>query len=124
MKKSPNSFGNLKYFLYLCNMKEIHFYTNLTTENQTSEWDLDTMCVDYYNSNKAIEDPQETMVKTTQLSLLRNAWDYIRRGDKVFIHNGDKVLEVKEHMEGTDKDIRPGHNIQILLLGGALGPIE
>ena len=105
-------------------MKEIHFYTNLTNEEQTSEWDLDTMCVDYFTSNKMIEDPDETLVKTTQLSLLRNAWNYIGRGDRVFIHNGNKVFEVKEHMDGTDKDIRPGHNIQILLTGGGFGPIE
>ena len=106
------------------NMKEIHFYTNLTNEEQTSEWDLDTMLVDYYTANKAIEDPNERIVKTTQLSLLQNSWDYINRGDKVFIHNGNKVLEVKEHMDGTDKDIRVGHNIQTLLLGGTFGPIE
>ena len=39
------------------NMKEIHFYTNLTNVEQTSEWDLDNMCVDYFTSNKAIENP-------------------------------------------------------------------
>ena len=104
-------------------MKEIHFYTNLTNEDQTSEWDLDTMCVDYFTSNEAIENPDEKMVKTTQLCLLRNAWDYIDRGDRVFIHNGNKVLEVKEHMDGTEKDIRTGHNIQTLLLGGTFGKI-
>lgn len=106
------------------NMKEIHFYTNLTNEEQTSEWDLDTMCVDYYTTDKAINDHDEEIVKTTQLSFLRNSWDYINRGDKVFIHNGNKVLEVKEHMEGTSKDILHGHNIQTLLIGGTFGPIE
>ena len=104
-------------------MKEIHFYTNLTNEEQTSEWDLDTMCVDYYTSNQAIEDPDEKIVKTTQLSLLVNAWDYINRGDRVFIHNGSSILEVKEHMEGTNKDIRTGHNIHTLLIGGTFGKI-
>lgn len=105
-------------------MKEIHFYTNLTNEEQTSEWDLDTMCVDYYTTDKAINDPDERIVKTTQLSFLRNSWDYINGGDKVFIHNGNKVLEVKDHMEGTSKDILYGHNIQTLLIGGTFGPIE
>lgn len=104
-------------------MKEIHFYTNLTNEDQTSEWDLDTMCVDYCTSNEAIENPDERIVKTTQLCLLRNAWDYIRRGDKVFIHNGDKVLEVKPHMDGTDKDIKVGHDISRLLIGGTFGKL-
>lgn len=105
-------------------MKEIHFYTNLTNEEQTSEKDLDTMLVDYFTSCEAIENPNVEVVKTTQIALLRNAWDYIRRGDAVFIHNGRKVLEVKEHMEGTNKDIRVGHNIQNILTGGTFGPIE
>jgi len=104
-------------------MKEIHFYTNLTNEEQTSEWDLDTMCVDYYATNEAINNPDEEIVKTTQLSFLRNSWDYINQGWKVFIHNVDKVLEVKEHMDGTDKDIRPGHNILTLLIGGTFGEL-
>ena len=104
-------------------MKEIHFYTNLTNEDQTSEWDLDTMCVDYCTSNEAIENPDERIVKTTQLCLLRNAWHYIKRGDKVFIHNGDKVLEVKPHMDGTDKDIKVGHDISRLLIGGTFGKL-
>jgi hypothetical protein len=81
------------------------------------------MCVDYYATNEAIENPDERIVKTTQLCLLRNAWDYINQGCKVFIHNGDKVLEVKEHMDGTDKDIRPGHNILTLLIGGTFGEL-
>ena len=105
-------------------MKEIHFYTNLTNEVQTSEWDLDTMFVDYFTTNEAIEVSNEKIIKTTQLSFLKNAWDYINRGHRVFIHNGDKVLEVKEHMEGTDKDIRYGHNIETLLIGGTFGSIE
>jgi len=105
-------------------MKEIHFYTNLTNEEQTSEKDLDTMLVDYFTSWAAIENPNVEVVKTTQIALLRNAWDYIRRGDAVFIHNGRKVLEVKEHMEGTQKDIRVGHNILSILTGGTFGPIE
>jgi len=104
-------------------MKEIHFYTNLTNEEQTSEWDLDTMCVDYFTSNEAIENPDEKMVKTTQLCLLRNAWDYIDRGYKVFIHNGKSVYDVKEHMTGVNKDIRVGNDVSKLLIGGLFGEL-
>lgn len=104
-------------------MKEIHFYTNLTNEEQTSEWDLDDMCVDYYITNKTIEDPNEKTVKTTQLSFLRNTWDYIDKGYKVFIHNGSEVFEVKEHMDGVNKDIRYGMDISKLLIGGTFGKI-
>lgn len=105
------------------NMKEIHFYTNLTNEEQTSERDLDTMCVDYFTTNKAIENPYETMVKTTQLSFLRNTWDYIDRGYKVFIHNGTSVYDVKEHMTGVNKDIRVGNDLSRLLIGGTFGEL-
>ena len=105
------------------NMKEIHFYTNLTNEEQTSEWDLDTMCVDYFTTNEAIENPDEKMVKTTQLSFLRNTWDYISRGYKVFIHNQSEVYDVKEHMTGVNKDIRVGNDMSKLLIGGLFGEL-
>lgn len=107
-------------------VKEIHFYTNLCNETQTSEWDLEDMKIDWVSSWNAIEDPDEMIVKTTQLYLLSNAWAYIDRGNRVFVHNGEKVLEVKEHMEGTidGKDIRKAHNICKLLCGGVFGSIE
>ena len=104
-------------------MKEIHFYTNLTNEEQTSEWDLDNMCVDWFTTNAKIEDPYEKMVKTTQLSFLRNTWDYISRGYKVFIHNQSKVYDVKEHMTGVSKDIRVGNDMSKLLIGGLFGEL-
>lgn len=104
-------------------MKEIHFYTNLTNEEQTSEWDLDDMCVDYYTTYNAIENPDEKIVKTTQLSFLRNTWDYIDRGYKVFIHNSSNVYDVKEHMSGVNKDIRIGNDVSRLLIGGIFGVI-
>ena len=103
--------------------KSIHFFTNLTNEKQTSEWDLDTMCVDYCSTNEEINDPNGGIVKTTQLSFLRNAWDYISMGYHVFIHNGDQVLEVKEHMDGTNKDIKVGNDISRLLIGGTFGKL-
>lgn len=104
-------------------MKEIHFYTNLTNEEQTPEKDLDTMCVDYVSTVNAIDDRTVENVKTTQLALLRNAWNYVGMGYRVFIHNGADVLEVKEHMGGVEKDIRYGHDISRLLLGGTFGEI-
>ncbi len=105
------------------NMKEIHFYTNLTNEEQTSEWDLDTMCVDYYTSNEAIEDLNVTMVKTTQLGLLRNTWDYINRGDMVFIHNGSEIIKIEPNMFYKGKYIKPGHDLSRMLIGGTFGEI-
>ena len=104
-------------------MKTIHFFTNLTNDEQVNESWLDTMLVDYFTTAEAIDMPGVEKVRTTQLSFLQNAWDYISKGWRVFIHNGDQVLEVKEHMAGTDKDIRKGHNIAKLLIGGAFGEI-
>lgn len=104
-------------------MKEIHFYTNLTNEEQTSEWDLDDMCVDWFTTNAKIENPYEKTVKTTQLSFLRNTWDYISRGYKVFIHNQSEVYDVKEHMSGVSKDIRIGNDVSRLLIGGLFGEL-
>lgn len=107
-------------------MKQIHFFTNLNNPEQTSEWDLDTMCVDYSITQFMIDEPNVEKVKTTQLSFLINAWDYIGKGYKVYIHNGAEVFEVKEHMENThsEKDIQKGHNILKLLLGGEFGKIN
>ena len=105
------------------NMKAIHFFTNLTNDEQVNENWLDTMCVDYFTTNEAINDPKVERVRTTQLSFLRNSWDYIDKGWRVFIHNGEQVLEVKEHMTGTDKDIRKGHDLYKLLIGGTFGEI-
>ena len=107
-------------------MKEIHFFTNLNNSEQTSEWDLDTMCIDYAITQFMIEQPKIEKVKTTQLSFLINAWDYIDKGYKVYIHNGAEVFEVREHMENTcfGKDIQKGHNILKLLLGGEFGKIN
>lgn len=107
-------------------MKQIHFFTNLNNPEQTSEWDLDTMCVDYSITQFMIDEPNVEKVKTTQLSFLINAWDYIDKGYKVYIHNGTEVFEVKEHMESTrsGKDIQKGHDILKLLLGGEFGKIN
>lgn len=107
-------------------MKQIHFFTNLNNSEQTSEWDLDTMCVDYSITQFMIDEPNVEKVKTTQLSFLINAWDYIDKGYNVYIHNGTEVFEVKEHMENTHygKDIQKGHNILKLLLGGEFGKIN
>ena len=105
-------------------MREIHFYTNLNNLDQVNDWDLETMCTDHCSTQEAINNEEERLVKTTQLHFLRNAWDYIDRGYKVFIHNGITVLEVKEHMDGTEKDVHYGHNILNMLTGGTFGEIK
>lgn len=106
--------------------KEIHFYTNLCNEKQTTEWDLETMHTDYVSTIRAINDSNERIVKTTQLEFLNNAWDYIDHGCDVYIHNSNKpTLKVEEHMPTANgKDIRYAHNICRLLCAGVFGKIE
>lgn len=106
-------------------MKEIHFYTNLNNIEQTSDWDLETMCTDYVATEKAIEDSDIEIVKTTQLVFLNNAWNYIDKGYRVIIHNSIIVFEIKEKITAPDgKEIRHGHNICKLFCAGIFGKIE
>lgn len=108
-------------------MKQIHFYTDLCNEEQTSEWDLDTMNTDFVSTVREIEKVTKEgrgIVKTTQLSLLHNTWDYIDEGFDVFIHIREENMNVSEHMRTpSGKDIRRGQDLSRLLLGGTFGKI-
>lgn len=99
-------------------MKEIHFYTNLCNEEQVSDWDLETMLTDYVGTREAIDDPESNIVKTTQLSFLRNAWDYMEKGIKVYIHNGKESFRVIEHMK------RDGLDVEAILINGGFGELS
>lgn len=107
-------------------MKEIHFYTNLNNIEQVSDWDLETMNTDYVSTSKAIDNENCEIVKTTQLSFLIDSWYYIYNKEyKIYIHNDNKIYEVKEHMDScTDMDIKYGYNICKLLLGGVFGKLK
>lgn len=105
--------------------RELHFYTNLCNEEQTSEWDLDTMQVDFVNARKAIYEGNERIVKTTVLTFLGDTWDLIDDGWRVFIHNDNVVMEIKEGMVTPNgKEIRRGHNLHRMLVASALGEIK
>ena len=103
--------------------KTIHFFTNISNDDQMPEEWLDDLRIDYYSTVEAIEDPNIERVRTTQIVLLRNAWDYIAQGYRVFIHIREEVFEVKEHMNGAIKDITIGNDLSRLLTGGAFGEI-
>lgn len=98
-------------------MKEIHFYTNLCNEEQVSDWDLETMLTDYVGTKNAIDDPETNIVKTTQLSFLRNAWDFMEKGVKIYIHNGDESFQIFDHMK------RKGIDAEELLLNNVFGKL-
>jgi len=106
------------------NTKEIHFYTNLCDIEQVSDWDLDTMLTDFVSTRDSIEKGETRIVKTTQLSFLRNTWDYIDRGIRVFVHNDGHEIEITEHCNACNKDLRVGHDVSRLFIGGAFGELK
>lgn len=107
--------------------KEIHFYTNLNDIEHVSDWDLETMCTDYVSTLKALNNKEYIhfkIVKTTQLSFLVNTWDYINEGYRIYLHNENEI-EIKEGIKtNTGKEVKRGHNILKLLLGGEFGKIK
>lgn len=106
-------------------VRELHFYTNLSDIEQTSDWDLENMLTDYVETEKAIKDNDIDTIKTTQLTFLNDAWYYIDKGFDVYIHISNKILKVEEHMIGVNgKDIRYGHNICRILCSGGFGEIK
>lgn len=98
------------------NTKEIHVHTNIKT------CPTDALN-DYVGMINVIAKEQRAVVHTTQIAILSDVWWYLDNGVRIFIHNNGKVLEVKEGMDGTNKDIRRGHNIMRLLLGHCFGDI-
>ena len=104
-------------------MDEIHFYTDLCDIEQVSDWDLETMNTDY-TSTKASIDSGDKIVKTTILSFLDDAWDFIRNGVRVFIHVNSREIEVKDGMVAENgKEIRKGHRILQLLRNNYFGEL-
>lgn len=105
-------------------MKEIHFYTDLCDVEQVSEWDLDTMNIDY-TSTKASIDSGVEIVKTTILTFLDDAWDFIENGVRVFIHVNSREVEVKDGIIAENgKEIRKGHRLLKLLRCNYFGELK
>ena len=105
-------------------MKEIHFYTDLCDIEQVSDWDLETMNTDYTSTKASIDNGVE-IVKTTILSFLDDAWDFIGNGVRVFIHINSREIEVKDGMIAENgKEIREGHRILKLLRCNYFGELK
>ena len=105
-------------------MKEIHFYTDLCDIEQVSDWDLDNMNTDYTSTKSSIDNGVR-IVKTTILSFLDDAWDFIENGVRVFIHVNSREIEVKDGMTAENgKEIRKGHRILQLLRNNYFGELK
>ena len=105
-------------------MKEIHFYTDLCNIEQVSDRDLENMNTDYV-STKASIDNGVGIVKTTILSFLDDAWDFIEKGARVFIHVNSREIEVKKGMKAENgKEIRKGYRILKLLRCNYFGELK
>ena len=95
-------------------MKEIHFYKDtLGIANYYYEFVLkthnDTVC--------AIQNGLDT-IYTYAISALDFSW-LIDEGYKIYLHENGKVGEVYEGVtELTDKELRKGHDIRKIWIGG------
>ena len=105
-------------------MNEIHFYTDLCNVEQVSDWDLDNMNTDYASTKASIVHGVR-IVKTTMLTFLDDAWDFIENGVRVFIHVNSREIEVKDGMIAENgKEIRKGHRILQLLRNNYFGELR
>ena len=96
-------------------MNEIHFYTDLCDTDQVSDWDVENMNIDYASTKASIVHGVR-IVKTTMLTFLDDAWDFIESGVRVFIHVNSREIEVKDGMIAENgKEIRKGHHLLQLL---------
>lgn len=97
--------------------KELHVYYDLN-ENTIADAKLDGLIVNCADTQRAIEEEHTNIVRTTDLTVLIDAWFHIDNGWRVFIHANSEMIEVREGMSGTIKDIGRQHNILRLFLGG------
>lgn len=91
-------------------MKEIHFYKSLITNL------IDNIYITHNSTMSAIKN-NEPFIITTSITALN--LDLLKKGYRIFLHENDKVAELKigENIF-TDKFIREGHNVAKLWIGG------
>lgn len=96
-------------------MKEIHFYKDL---KDVSLYDF--LNKFYQSHNETVKDIKfgVEVIHTTALSALCFS-DLLDRGYKIFLHENGKCGELHEGTtELTDKELRKGHNISNIWIGG------
>jgi hypothetical protein len=88
--------------------KEIHFYMDFP-------FDPVHTFKTYDGTKYAIEKGRE-IINTTSIANI--SFDLLDLGYRIFVHRNGRVLECKlGSMDGTEKEIRRGHNLLRLILG-------
>ena len=96
-------------------MKEIHFYKDLVEVTLEDYFDLF-----HYTHNGTVKSINNDIsrIDTTAISALDFSW-LIDKGYKIYLHENSKVGEVYEGVtELTDKELRKGHDIRKIWIGG------
>ena len=71
-----------------------------------------------YNSTKRAIKENEKLIHTTAISALDFSW-LLDKGYKIYLHENGKVGEVYEGVTKlTDKELRKGHDIRKIWIGG------
>ena len=98
-------------------MKEIHFYKDLKDCDLENFVERDEYHVSHNSTKRAIRE-NEKLIHTTAISALDFSW-LIDEGYKIYLHENGKVGEVYEGVtELTDKELRKGHDIRKIWIGG------
>ena len=98
--------------------KRIYFLYDLN-ERSITDRDLSDCIICFKDLLDAINRGQE-IIYTTQLSYLIDTWDLIDNGYRVFTVLDGRIKEMYEHTPDMVKDLRRGHNVERLFLGGAI----
>ena len=95
-------------------MREFHFFTDTLVRCDAPYFPIASWEVTDGLIRKSGGD-----VYTFQMGLLNAAWDrHWEYGDRVFIHDGWGVYELKEDCERTDRELRRAHNVFKLFAAG------
>ena len=92
--------------------KEIHFYLNLTSNDERSD-----MLYTFLDTKTAIEN-NRAEIHTTSIANL-GFTDLLDAGYRIYAHKDGKVLELSVGMKNISRrDIRKAHNMERILRSG------
>ena len=102
-------------------LKEIHIHLNYKLEDY-DKWTIEDNFIDTKMViNNAIQSPYNEVIHTTQPHFL--SFKYFPARLFVHLYNKNDEEEVHEitleHCEGTEKELRPAHNLERMLLAGS-----
>ena len=105
----------------MCNMenqKEIHFFRDESF--MSYELDVRKVLITYEETEQEIK-YGILKIATTSIANLDFEYLYNKCGYSIFLHENDEILEIYPGIVSPyiDKEIRIGHNIQKLWIGGA-----